>query len=34
MSLGQMEPTRPMVLAERTIERLQREGMDVVGTAV
>jgi len=33
VALGHMEPSRPMVLADRTIDRLEKEGLDVVGTA-
>ncbi len=33
MSLGQMEPSRPMVLAQRSIERMERDGLDVLGSA-
>ena len=30
---GNMEPSRPMVLANRSIDRMERDGLDVMGTA-
>jgi HD-like signal output (HDOD) protein len=34
MALGQMEPTRPLVLADRSIDRMESEGLDVLGVAL
>ncbi len=31
---GPMDPTRPLVLAQRCIDRLERDGMNLMGTAV
>ena len=32
-ALGQMDPSRPLVLADRSIERMERDGVNVVGLA-
>jgi HD-like signal output (HDOD) protein len=33
-ALGQMDPSRPMVLADRSIDRMERGGMNVVALAI
>jgi HD-like signal output (HDOD) protein len=34
MALGQIDPTRPMVLADRSIDRMERDGMNILGAAL